>query len=57
MLTVRYTEWDGGQAGVELYDHDNDPRELKNLAKDAQQAGVIKELKAQLEKATGMGRG
>jgi uncharacterized sulfatase len=31
----RYTEWDEGRAGVELYDHDADPREMKNLAGDA----------------------
>ena len=34
----RYTEWDGGKRGVELYDHDNDPHEWKNLAADAQHA-------------------
>ena len=28
----RYTEWDAGKAGVELYDHDLDPLELRNLA-------------------------
>ncbi len=28
----RYTEWDGGKAGRELYDHRNDPREFTNLA-------------------------
>lgn len=28
----RYTEWDGGREGVELYDHDNDPAEMTNLA-------------------------
>jgi iduronate 2-sulfatase len=28
----RYTEWDGGKAGHELYDHDLDPLELRNLA-------------------------
>jgi uncharacterized sulfatase len=44
----RYTEWDGGQAGVELYDHDADPRELKNLAGDPQQAKTLEELKALL---------
>src|SRR4051794_13922862 len=27
----RYTEWDEGKQGRELYDHDADPRELKNL--------------------------
>ena len=29
-----YTEWDGGRYGVELYDHQTDPREMKNLAPD-----------------------
>ncbi len=28
----RYTEWDQGQAGRELYDHEADPKELTNLA-------------------------
>ncbi|MBM3737385.1 MAG: sulfatase [Acidobacteria bacterium] len=31
----RYVEWDGGQGGVELYDHDSDPNEFRNLADDA----------------------
>ncbi len=30
----RYTEWDGGKKGVQLYDYDTDPGELKNLADD-----------------------
>lgn len=30
----RYTEWNGGQAGIELYDHDHDPSEFTNLAED-----------------------
>ena len=30
----RYTEWNHGQNGVELYDHDADPHELQNLATD-----------------------
>lgn len=30
----RYTEWDEGRAGVELYDHDDDPGEMKNFASD-----------------------
>lgn len=44
----RYTEWDGGAAGVELYDHDADPKELKNLAADPAQAKTLEELKALL---------
>jgi uncharacterized sulfatase len=28
----RYTEWDEGRQGVELYDHENDPGEYYNLA-------------------------
>ena len=28
----RYTEWDGGSQGVELYDHDTDPGETRNVA-------------------------
>jgi uncharacterized sulfatase len=30
----RYTEWDDGRQGAELYDHDHDPAEMKNLAAD-----------------------
>lgn len=30
----RYTEWDGGAKGVELYDAAGDPDELRNLADD-----------------------
>ena len=30
----RYTEWDGGKAGVELYDHSKDEDEFTNLAND-----------------------
>ncbi len=28
----RYNEWDDGRSGVELYDHDLDPLEVRNLA-------------------------
>lgn len=34
----RYTEWDEGEAGVQLYDHENDPQESRNLANDARYA-------------------
>jgi uncharacterized sulfatase len=45
----RYTEWDDGKKGVELYDHDADPAELKNLAKDEKHAKVVEEMKALLQ--------
>jgi iduronate 2-sulfatase len=47
----RYTEWDGGTEGVELYDEQNDPGELRNLADDAANKGVISELKRLLQTA------
>lgn len=46
----RYTEWDGGKQGVELYDHDSDPGEMKNLATDAKYAANVAELKALVAK-------
>jgi uncharacterized sulfatase len=46
----RYTEWDDGKAGVELYDHENDPHELKNLAKDESHAKIVAKMKKLLEK-------
>lgn len=30
----RYTEWDEGRKGIELYDLENDPQEMNNLALD-----------------------
>jgi uncharacterized sulfatase len=42
----RYTEWNGGRDGVELYDHDNDPHEFTNLAADPRQADTIANLKS-----------
>jgi uncharacterized sulfatase len=46
----RYTEWDGGKLGAELYDHDADPHEWNNLAKDSKFAKQIAELKKLLPK-------
>lgn len=46
----RYTEWDSGEKGVELYDHDSDPGEMKNLAGDLSHAAVQGELKALVRK-------
>lgn len=44
----RYTEWDEGRAGVELYDVEADPLEMRNLAKDPQHEETVKELQARL---------
>jgi uncharacterized sulfatase len=39
-----YTEWDEGRRGVELYDLQADPHELKNRAKDPACAGTVARL-------------
>jgi uncharacterized sulfatase len=44
----RYTEWDFGKMGTELYDELNDPQELHNLAADKKYTQVVKELSEQL---------
>ena len=41
----RYTEWDGGKKGAELYDHDADPHEYRNLAADPKHGRTVQELK------------
>jgi arylsulfatase A-like enzyme len=44
----RCTEWDEGRNGVELYDHDKDPHEYTNLAKDPAHAETLKDLRRRL---------
>ncbi len=45
----RYTEWgEDGAQGAELYDHENDPAELKNLGDSPAHAGVRGELSQRL---------
>ncbi len=44
----RYTEWDNGKLGAQLYDHESDPQELTNLAKDPKRAETVKQLQALL---------
>ncbi len=41
----RYTEWNAGERGVELYDHEKDPAEMHNLGDDPRYADVRAELK------------
>ena len=41
----RYIEWDEGRLGTELYGHENDPNEWRNLANDPKFADVVKEMK------------
>jgi arylsulfatase A-like enzyme len=47
----RYTEWDEGRKGVELYDHDSDPQELQNLGADPAFAGDRESLAKLLHEA------
>jgi arylsulfatase A-like enzyme len=47
----RYTEWDEGRKGRELYDHDNDPRELTNLADKSEHAKTVADLSQQIRDA------
>jgi uncharacterized sulfatase len=44
----RYTEWDEGRAGRELYDHDLDPLDLHNLTGRPELAGTVESLAALL---------
>ncbi len=46
----RYSMWDAGREGEELYDYSADPRELKNLASDAASGSVKQGLRSRLEK-------
>lgn len=47
----RYTEWDEGRQGRELYDHDADPREQTNLALRPEHADTVRELATELRAA------
>ncbi len=45
----RYTQWDRGAQGEELYDQDNDAQELHNLAALPKHASTVAEMKALLQ--------
>ena len=46
----RYTEWDDGRHGTELYDHQVDPHELRNLAGEADWSEVQSQMRSLLRK-------
>jgi len=46
----RYTEWDGGAAGTELYDEVADPQEWQNLARTSTYAKTIADLRKLMPK-------
>lgn len=46
----RLIEWDGGKSGEELYDHQVDPDENDNLARDPAYAEVAEKLRGRLAK-------
>lgn len=47
----RYTEWDEGREGKELYDHQSDPKEITNLADKPEHAATQAKLAEQLHAA------
>jgi uncharacterized sulfatase len=48
----RYTEWDGGKQGRELYDHDHDPHEITNLADNPKYAATVETMQKRLHRGS-----
>ena len=49
----RYTEWDDGKRGVELYNEVDDPDELRNLADDPKYRATVGEMQTLLRRVRG----
>ena len=49
-IATAYVPVDDGAKGVQLFDYNTDPGELKNLADDKQYANIVMEMKAKLKK-------
>jgi iduronate 2-sulfatase len=49
----RYTEWDDGKRGIELYDHQTDPREFTNLASNVVYAKTVRDMRKLLKRTQG----
>jgi iduronate 2-sulfatase len=49
----RYTEWEQGKRGVELYDEARDPGELRNLAADPRHKKTVDDMQRLLRRVTG----
>ena len=49
----RYTVWDEGKRGVELYDEANDPDEMRNLAAEAKYRDTVVEMQRLLRRIRG----
>ena len=50
----RYSEWDDGKRGVELYDEVADPQEMHNLATDSKYGKTVQEMRTRLRSARGV---
>jgi uncharacterized sulfatase len=50
----RYSEWDDGKQGQELYDEVADPQEMRNLATDSKYAKTVQEMRTLLRSTRGV---